>query len=189
MTYKNLKEALAEVRDLIVKESKENLIAAKKGGGALENSIKGTPVSESGSSLMFQILMEDYATFVDKGVQGNDPEAQPKGALSRYNKAPNSPYQFGTGSYKGSGTLRGAIDKWVLQKGIPNVRDEKGRFIKRKTLVYLMTRSIWNTGIKPSLFYTEPYHKYLKNISKRLEKSYRVDVRDFTDFTIKQTQK
>ena len=55
MTYKNLKEALAEVRDLIVKESKENLVAAKKGGGALEKSIKGTDVSEEGSSLMFQI--------------------------------------------------------------------------------------------------------------------------------------
>jgi hypothetical protein len=176
MTYKNLKEALAEVRDLIVKESKENLIAAKKGGGALENSIKGTPVSESGSSLMFQILMEDYATFVDKGVQGNDPEAQPKGALSRYNKAPKSPYQFGTGSYKGSGTLRGAIDKWVLQKGIPNVRDEKGRFIKRKTLVYLMTRSIWNTGIKPTYFFTNAQDRYSKGVQAKFAEAYSRDL-------------
>jgi len=170
MTYKNLKEALAEVRDLIVKESKENLIAANKGGGALENSIKGTPVSESGSSLMFQILMEDYATFVDKGVSGTK---------TKY----DTPY-----SYTDKMPPPSALDKWTVRKGIAP-RDDKGRFMPRKTLQFLIARSIYRDGIKPSLFYTEPYHKYLKNISKRLEKSYIVDVRDFTDFTIKQTQK
>lgn len=170
MTYKNLKEALAEVRDLIVKESKENLIAANKGGGALENSIKGTPVSEKGSSLMFEILMEDYATFVDKGVSGTK---------IKY----DTPY-----SYTDKMPPPSALDKWTVRKGIAP-RDDKGRFMPRKTLQFLIARSIYRDGIKPSLFYTEPYHKYLKNISKRLEKSYRVDVRDFTDFTIKQTQK
>lgn len=170
MTYKNLKEALAEVRDLIIKESKENLIAAKKGGGALEDSIKGTPVTESGSSLMFQILMEDYATFVDKGVSGTK---------TKY----DTPY-----SYTDKMPPPSALDKWTVRKGIAP-RDDKGRFMERKTLQFLIARSIYRDGIKPSLFYTEPYHKYLKNISKRLEKSYRVDVRDFTDFTIKQTQK
>ncbi len=170
MTYKNLKEALAEVRDLIVKESKENLIAANKGGGALEDSIKGTPVSESGSSLMFQILMEDYATFVDKGVSGTK---------TKY----DTPY-----SYTDKMPPPSALDKWTVRKGIAP-RDDKGRFMPRKSLQFLIARSIYRDGIKPSLFYTEPYHKYLKNISKRLEKSYRVDVRDFTDFTIKQTQK
>lgn len=170
MTYKNLKEALAEVRDLIVKESKENLVAAKKGGGALENSIKGTDVSEEGSSLMFQILMQDYATFVDKGVSGTK---------TKY----DTPY-----SYTDKMPPPSALDKWTVKKGIAP-RDDKGRFIPRKTLQFLIARSIYRDGIKPSLFYTEPYHKYLKNISKRLEKSYRVDVRDFTDFTIKQTQR
>ena len=170
MTYNNLKEALAEVRDLIVKESKENLVAAKKGGGALEDSIKGTPVTESGSSLMFQILMEDYATFVDKGVSGTK---------TKY----DTPY-----SYTDKMPPPSALDKWTVRKGIAP-RDDKGRFMERKTLQFLIARSIYRDGIKPSLFYTEPYHKYLKNISKRLEKAYRVDVRDFTDFTIKQTQK
>ena len=170
MKYKNLKEALAEVRDLIVKESKENLIAANKGGGALESSIKGTTVSEKGSSLMFQILMEDYATFVDKGVSGTK---------TKY----DTPY-----SYTDKMPPPSALDKWTVRKGIAP-RDDKGRFIPRKTLQFLIARSIYRDGIRPSLFYTEPYHKYLKNISKRLERSYRVDVRDFTDFTIKQTQK
>jgi hypothetical protein len=168
MNTKNLTDALAEVRDLIIKESKENLIAAKKGGGALESSIKGTQVSEKGNSLRFQILMEDYATFVDKGVSGTK---------IKY----DTPY-----SYKDKMPPPSALDKWIVRKGIAP-RDDKGRFIPRKTLQFLIARSIFTKGIKPSLFYTKPYHKYLKDISKRLAKSYRVDVKDFTEFIIKTT--
>tara|TARA_R110000737_G_scaffold339019_1_gene360566 strand:+ start:172 stop:690 length:519 start_codon:yes stop_codon:yes gene_type:complete len=167
MTYKNLKEALAEVRDLIVMESKQNLIAAKKGGGALEDSIKGTPVTEDNDTLKFQILMEDYATFVDKGVSGTE---------TKY----DTPY-----SYTDKMPPPSSLDKWTIRKGIAP-RDDKGRFMPRKTLQFLIARSIFKNGIKPSLFYTKPYHKYLKSISKRLDKQYRVDVMDFTEFIIKE---
>tara|TARA_R110002126_G_scaffold108721_3_gene245422 strand:- start:10832 stop:11350 length:519 start_codon:yes stop_codon:yes gene_type:complete len=167
MTYENLKDALAEVRDLIVMESKQNLIAAKKGGGALEDSIKGTPVTEDNDTLKFQILMEDYATFVDKGVSGTE---------TKY----DTPY-----SYTDKMPPPSSLDKWTVRKGIAP-RDDKGRFMPRKTLQFLIARSIFKNGIKPSLFYTKPYHKYLKSISKRLEKQYRVDVMDFTEFIIKE---
>ncbi|MEJ6792010.1 MAG: hypothetical protein QNK89_04555 [Lacinutrix sp.] len=166
MNTKNLTDALAEVRDLIIKESKENLIAVKKGGGALEKSIKGTPVTSESDTLTFQILMEDYATFVDKGVSGTK---------QKY----DTPY-----SYKDKMPPPSSLDKWIVRKGIAP-RDEQGRFMTRKTLQFLIARSIFTKGIKPSLFYTEPYHKYLKNISKRLQKSYRIDVKDFTEFIIK----
>jgi len=167
MNYENLKDALAEVRDLIVMESKENLIAAKKGGGALEESIKGTPVTEDNNTLKFQILMEDYATFVDKGVSGTE---------TKY----DTPY-----SYTDKMPPPSSLDKWTVRKGIAP-RDDKGRFMPRKTLQFLIARSIFKGGIKPSLFYTKPYHKYLKSISKRLDKQYRVDVMDFTEFIIKE---
>lgn len=167
MNYKNLKDALADIRNLIVKESKENLISDGKGGGALEESIKGTDVKETKNTLEFQILMEDYATFVDKGVSGTK-------------KKYDTPY-----SYTDKMPPPSALDKWTVRKGIAP-RDEKGRFMERKTLQFLIARSIFKNGIEPSLFYTKPYHKYLKNISKRLEKSYRVDVKDFTEFVIKE---
>lgn len=167
MNYNNLKDALVEIRNLIVKESKENLIRDGKGGGALEESIKGTDVKETKNTLEFQILMEDYATFVDKGVSGTK-------------KKYDTPY-----SYTDKMPPPSALDKWTVRKGIAP-RDEKGRFMERKTLQFLIARSIFKNGIEPSLFYTKPYHKYLKNISKRLEKSYRVDVKDFTEFVIKE---
>ena len=167
MNYKNLKDALVDIRNLIVKESKENLIRDGKGGGTLEESIKGTDVKETKNTLEFQILMEDYATFVDKGVSGTK-------------KKYDTPY-----SYTDKMPPPSALDKWTVRKGIAP-RDEQGRFMERKTLQFLIARSIFKNGIEPSLFYTKPYHKYLKNISKRLEKSYRVDVKDFTEFVIKE---
>jgi len=40
-----------------------------------------------------------------------------------------------------------AIDKWVRQKpGIAGIRDAKGRFVSRKSLVFLMRRSIAQYG-------------------------------------------
>ena len=39
------------------------------------------------------------------------------------------------------------IDRWVTQKArIQGIRDEKGRFMKRKTLVFLIRRSIGTYG-------------------------------------------
>ena len=111
--------------------------------------------------------MEDYATFVDKGVSGTE---------TKY----DTPY-----SYTDKMPPPSSLDKWTVRKGIAP-RDDKGRFMPRKTLQFLIARSIFKNGIKPSLFYTKPYHKYLKSISKRLEKQYRVDVMDFTEFIIKE---
>ena len=74
------------------------------------------------------------------------------------------------------GSLRGAIDKWVIRKGIPNVRDAKGRFIKRKTMVYLITRSIWNTGLRATNFFTDAQTQANKSISTKLAKAAASDI-------------
>ncbi len=173
-----LKHVIKEMNALglnIVSKAKSNL-SKNNSSGDLYNSLTYEVDETNPDDVKLNFYALDYAEFVDKGVQGNDPQAQPQGALSRYNKAPNSPYQFGTGSYKGSGTLRGAIDKWVVQKGIPNVRDEKGRFIKRKTLVYLMTRSIWNTGIRPTYFFTDAQDQYSRGVQAKFAMAYSRDL-------------
>lgn len=169
-----LKKVIAELEAYglnVVSAAKANLNKNKSNSsGALSESItyKITKVSDTSQKIDF--YAEDYAKFVDKGVQGFDPSAMPKGSLSRYNKAPSSPYKFGSGNFKG-GSLRGAIDKWVIRKGIPNVRDAKGRFIKRKTMVYLITRSIWNTGLRATDFFTDAQTKANRNINAKLAKA------------------
>lgn len=41
----------------------------------------------------------------------------------------------------------GVIDRWIIQKGIAGIRDKQGRFIKRKSIRYLIGRSIAEHGI------------------------------------------
>jgi hypothetical protein len=84
----------------------------------------------------------NYWEFVDKGVQGASRNIFPRQS--------ESPFKYGSG--KGGRGLRGAIDKWVLQKGLGGTRDAQGRFTPRKSLVFLITRAIWNRGLKPTFF-------------------------------------
>lgn len=173
MQLDNFKKALEKFRDKVIEESKQNLRKAGKGGGNLENSIKGSEVKVTDRSLQFEIEMEYYGTFQDKGVSGVE-------------KKYNTPYSY---KRKGSG-LKGMpppskLDKWTVKKGIAP-RDEKGRFIKRKSLDFLIARSIFYNGIKPSLFFTKPFLKYSKELPTELEVAFGLDAESFLEFTTKQ---
>lgn len=168
----------------IISKAKSNL-NKNSSSGNLANSLTSKIEAKATDDPKLVFYAEDYGKFVDKGVQGNDPQAMPSGSLSRYNKAPMSPYRFGSGNYSGGGGLRSAIDKWVVQKGIPAARDEKGRFIKRKSLVYLMTRSIWNTGIKPTYFFTNAIDSEIRGINRKLTFAYTKDLRNNLENDVK----
>ena len=99
-----------------------------------------------------------YWQFVDKGVQGASRNIFPYQS--------GSPFKFGSG--KGPRGLRGAIDKWVVQKNISGSRDEKGRFTTRKGLVYLISNAIYNRGLKPSLFITRTKIQIQKHVTKTI---------------------
>ena len=86
---------------------------------------------------LFFFEMLDYAPFVDEGVRGKNPKGLP--AKSKWHgkqKAPKSPYKFGTKSGAKGGLTRG-LDKWIIRKGIAP-RDKEGKFMSRKTLKYLI---------------------------------------------------
>jgi len=183
---------LAEVKKIleayglnVVSAARNNLAKKKVGDGALANSLFSLVTEESDGSYLVTFLGEDYATFYDQGVQGAAPEQMPSGSKNRFNKAPLSPYHFGTGSSRGNGTLRGAIDKWVLTKPDlrSNTRNSLGQFISRKSIVYLISRSIYLTGLKPSLFFTTPFDFYTRELEDKLEEALERDI----DLTISQS--
>ncbi|QDP57755.1 MAG: hypothetical protein Unbinned92contig1004_23 [Prokaryotic dsDNA virus sp.] len=135
--------------------------------GNLYNSIRyeqGVSRDEKSLNLRFSFPGADYAKFVDEGVRG---------AMSSA-KAPRSPFRFGSGSGP-SGGLRPAIDKWVVKKGIAP-RGAGGRFASRKGMVYAISRSIYQTGIKPSYFFTNAYDRTLKKHNAKLEKAVGEDI-------------
>lgn len=172
----NTKKELENYALNVISKAKSNL-SGSNSSGDLKNSLQYKINDNNPNNLKLDFYAEDYGKFIDQGVQGADPNAMPKGSLARYNKAPMSPYKFGSGNYSGGGSLRGGIDRWVVQKGIPNVRDAKGRFIKRKTMVYLISRSVWNTGIKATKFFQNAVGSENTSISNKLKSA---SVKDIT---------
>jgi len=161
-------------RDYVIREAKDNL---KRSGhnntSSLANSIKGEVVTEDAFTIV-GFTMNDYGTFVDLGVKGK----------TSSNKAPNSPYKFGSGSGRKGGLTQG-INKWVRQKGF-QFRDKKGRFLSYDSTAYLITRSIFHKGIKPSLFFTKPFEAgYKKYIDIDLVKAFGQDIETMIDYNLK----
>jgi len=171
LEFQELQKALEVFRDKVIDEAKKNLIRQKKSSsGTLYKSIKGNPVKTSENSLEFNIEMANYGTFVDRGVSG-------------IKKKYNTPY-----SYKDKMPPPRKLDKWIVRRGIAP-RGEDGRFISRKSLQFLIARSIYNNGIKPSLFFTKPFEKYYKNMPEVLQEAFGLDLENFISFVAKQNMK
>ncbi len=104
----------------------------------------------SSGALEMQFLAAGYAKFVDEGVSGT--KKKYKTPYSYTNKQPPS----------------GVIDKWVVRKGLKAARDSKGRFIKRKSLSFLIARSIKRKGIQGISFFQKPLMLGLKQFGKEM---------------------
>jgi len=167
-------KALQQFRDIVVNEAKANLRSqGKDASGKLSNSIDGT-VKQMPNSIGVYFDMLPYGNFQDKGVKGANPSALPSSSKNYgKQKAPNSPYKFGSGSGQ-KGGLRRSLDSWIVRKGIAP-RDLQGKFQSRKTLKFLIARSIYFSGIKPSLFFTKPFEKAFKTLPDVLIDKYGLD--------------
>jgi hypothetical protein len=96
--------------------------------------------------------MEEYGYYQDQGVSGKK-------------------QKYGTPfSFKSKMPPASAFSQWVIRKGIKGTRDKKGRFVPRKSLQYLIARSVFNKGIKPSLFFTAPFERAYDKLKVDLPK-------------------
>jgi hypothetical protein len=166
---------IKKFRDYVIQQSRSNLTKGGKNvSKELYNSIKGEIVTDKGFSIV-GFSMDDYGMFQDKGVKGKSSSA----------KAPNSPFKFGSGTGKKGGLTQG-INKWVRAKGF-QFRDKKtGKFMSYQATSFLITRSIFHKGIKPSLFFTKPFESgYKKYIDVDLIKAFGQDVETMVDYNLK----
>ena len=163
MLNKEVQNELNKFAKYVIQQSRSNLTKGGKNVSKdLYNSL-GYKLEETtnGTSLGFE--MDGYGNFVDKGVRGKSSSA----------KAPNSPYRFGTGSGKKGGLTKG-INQWVKRRGI-QFRDRKsGRYLSYKSTAFLIARSIYQKGVKPSLFFTKPFNAAFKRLPDELLKAYSV---------------
>jgi hypothetical protein len=157
MDTTELQKVLDRFRDAVISQSKRNLTRLQKNSSKkLYNSIKGK-VKAYPNSFHMEFTMEDYGLYQDKGVSG-------------IKKKYNTPY-----SYKSKMPPTKAFDKWIVRKGIAP-RDASGKFSKRKSLSFLIARSIYRNGIKPTMFFTKPFEAAYKNLPDDMVERFGLEV-------------
>ena len=110
-------------------------------------------------------LMEKYGLYIDKGVSGTKVKR-------------NTPYAFR--SKGGKQGLKGMpppskFDQWTVRRGIAP-RDAKGRFLPRKQVDFAIARSVFEKGIKPSLFFTKPFDKYFAALAGKIGEDFNLNI-------------
>jgi len=162
----NTKQSLEYFRKYVSSQSRRNLTRLKKNDTKglykrLDGVLKVSPNS-------FQLSWDlGYGNFQDKGVSGTE-------------KKYDTPY-----SYKSKMPPIKPLSDWAKRKGI-RLRDEQGKFQKGnyKTIGFLIARSIFRKGIKPSLFFTKPFEQGFKNLPDQVIEAYGLDVEEFLKFTL-----
>lgn len=149
----------------VVKEARKNLTNKQKNASKrLYNSIEGN-VKAMPNSISIEFVMQQYGAFQDKGVSGTQ-------------KKYDTPF-----SYKSKMPPSQPFEKWAKQKGI-KPRGKDGRFISYKSLGFLIARSIFRKGIKPSLFFTKPFEAAFNNLPEDTVKAFALDVEELMSKTI-----
>jgi len=77
----------------------------------------------------------------------------------------------------------GAIAKWAKQKGIPQFRDKKGRFISNDSRTFLLSRSIAIKGIRPYPFFDDAVEQATEQLYNDLEDALVLDIEDQLDIS------
>ena len=164
--FDNIQDLLNDFRSNVIREAKRNL-TSQNTSGRLSKSLKSY-VKESKNSIQISFEMEDYGFYQDRGVQGKKSGKSLDG-YKYTNKMPPPK----------------AFDKWIVKKGFKDtIRDKKGRFVKRKGLAFIIARSIFEKGIKPTLFFTKPFEKFYKRLPNELVEKYGLDMEElFTQIT------
>jgi|TARA_R100001463_G_scaffold36898_1_gene79410 hypothetical protein len=158
MQLKETREALNNFGKFVVQQAKSRLTKSKKNvSKKLYNSLDYN-INASNDSISVVFEMEDYGKFQDLGVSGKK---------TKY----NTPY-----SYKSKMPPAKSFSQWVVRKGLDGVRDKKGRFIKRKSMQFLIARSIYEHGIKPSMFFTKPFNQAFDKLPPELQEKFGIDI-------------
>jgi len=157
---KYLEMALNNFGKAVVEQSRLNLKRLNKNAsGKLDKSIS-YEVDIHKNSFTMSFNMEKYGVFQDVGVSG-------------IKKKYNTPY-----SYKTKMPPPNKLDKWTVIRGIA-ARDENGRFLPRKTVNFLIAKSIFINGIKPSLFFTNAFGSKFKIIPDKIVEDFGLDIESF----------
>lgn len=156
----SIEKALNNFGAYVVKQSRSNLTRKNKNvSKELYDSLSyNTKVNKN--SFELTINMVDYGKFIDKGVKGSESSQ----------KAPKSPFK-----YTNKMPPVKVFDKWSIKRGIAP-RDDKGRFLSRKSINFAIARNIFKTGIETTNFFTKPFEKAFNDLPDTLVEEYGLEI-------------
>lgn len=167
-------DVLSKFSKYVTTQAKANLTRKDKNTTSkLYNSIKGE-VFTGKNSIGVYFEMEDYGKFQDLGVRGK----------TSSQKAPNSPYRFGTGSGR-KGGLTDGINDWVRARRFQFKDKNTGRFMSYEQTAFLITRSVYNKGIEASRFFSKPFEVGFEKLPNEIVEAYGLDVEQFIKDSLK----
>jgi|9_EtaG_2_1085328.scaffolds.fasta_scaffold12220_4 hypothetical protein len=170
MQLENTREALNKFAKFVIQQARTRLTKGVKKGGKrfsqndtrkLYNSLEYLPFRD-GDKIGVKFFMEQYGRFQDQGV---------KGTKSNYVENKNSPF-----SYRSSMPDPAIFEGYIKRKGIKGRDKKTGRFITNKTLQFLIARSIFQKGIKASMFFTKPFNQAYEKLPLELQENFVKDI-------------
>lgn len=167
---KNLQTELQSFGKYVVQQSRSNLTKQKHNVSKdLYNSIH-YKLEENNGNFDLAFIMDEYGTFLDKGVKGANPSLVKGGKQ----KGGNSPYSF-----RNKRPPMQPIADWAKKRNI-RLRDKEGKFKKGnyRTIGFILQRSIFAQGIKPSMFFTKPFLAAFDRYPELLSKAFAQDITD-----------
>ena len=173
MDLKKVTAVIQKFAQNVVTEAKKNAPQNKTSGKLRDSIYASKPIVKEDFSLV-TFFMEDYGKYQDLGIKGTK---SGKSVGKKYYGSQQREYK-----YTDKMPDPAKLDKWVVRKGLAP-RDPKGRFTGRavntvgfrKSITFLIARSIKTKGIKPTLFFTKPFVKYFKNLPQQVAEAYGKD--------------
>ena len=153
MLLRRTKMVLNTFAKYVIQQSRSNLTKQKKNASkALYDSLDYKIIHTSNDiKLLFEML--DYGQYQDQGVSGTK-------------KKYNTPF-----SYTNKRPPAKAFDKWTIRKGIAP-RSSGGKFEKRKGLNFAIAKTVFEQGIRPSMFFTKPFEKRFQPMLVEFEQAF-----------------
>lgn len=160
--FQETNQILNKFGKYVIQQSRSNLTRTKKNVNKTLYDSLTYFIDKTKNGFRFDFEMEDYGMYQDRGVSGTK---------TKY----DTPFK-----YTNKKPPLDPLIAWAKARNI-RLRDEKGKFKKGnyRTIGFILQRSIFENGIKPSMFFTTPFQRAFKNLPDDLLDGFADDIQNF----------
>ena len=74
----------------------------------------------------------------------------------------------------------------IYHCGPVTLKDKKGKFMSYDSTAWIITKSIYAKGLRPTLFFTKPFEQAYKRLPQELVNDLKIDLEKIFNYSIKQ---